>query len=1130
MPPPRSNRFQEMKLKAAMLFVDREEPKDTFAKAIDELVADPTKPHFLTFYGVGGQGKTKLCGELVRLSGEPAYAEHKVRCAEIDLHTNRPSGDVHAWVSLRNAIAKATGARFPCFDLAYADYWSQAHPEKEPATLGQSSLASLKGDLKETVGDGLSGLAGESASGTVGEVVTELFGGVPFVGPLLKRTSKWAIAKGYEALLKANAKALENLYERDFSPDPITIAAALPDILAHELALHQRKNPDQNLLILIDEYENAMPSGGSKGVLSPDPWDRALREFVSYCHGGEYVPRNGGQSYAYKAGFLLILFGREMIRWAEIEPGWEDDLKGHQHLLEGLGSSDADDFLVQAGVAEPALREAIVAAATAPDPASGKSTAYPIMLDLAVQIYFDTRSTGRDPAVDDFSLKSKSYVDRRRELFARFMRNYGDVTGLEPLLRRLACAREFTRETARFLIETFATPFDLLHFSDLTELSFVTRAQDGKAWVIHNHIRVTLLESLVAEDRRETHQALAEWYTQRGTPAHSSEMTLEHAEALGEALVHYAELGMARPDEFWTGTCQSIGAWTTATPILLEPEQFALSLLATALPPDHPDLANSLNDLALLQLALRDFDAARLLLENAHAILRKALPSDHPDIAASLGNRALLHANLRDFDAARPLYEEALAILRKALPPDHPEIATSLNNLANVHLDSLDFDSARPLFEEALTINRKALPTDHPDLAHSINDLANLHYDLRDFDAARSLYEESLAIRRRALPSDHPVIASSLNNLANLYVSSRDFDNARLLYEEALMIRRKSQPPDHPDIAASLNHLGLLHAKLRDFDSARPFHEEALAIHRKSQPPDHPDIASSLTHLALLDARTLDFDSALPLLEEALAIRRKALPHNHPDLAASLNHLGLLHADLSDFNAARPLLEEALAIYRKVLPPDYLDLASSLNILALLHADLHDFDAARPLHEEALAIYRKALPPDHPDLASGLNHLGLLHSNLRDFDAARPLLEEALAIRRKALPPDHPEIASSLNDLAILHASLRDFDTAGLLYEEALAIRRKALPPDHPDLVHSLNNLAALDVVGPFSLPNLKDALQLTNVNRQVQPDGSPDRPDALHPPASRNALCPCGSNKRYKHCHGAMEGTDNAQ
>jgi tetratricopeptide (TPR) repeat protein len=58
---------------------------------------------------------------------------------------------------------------------------------------------------------------------------------------------------------------------------------------------------------------------------------------------------------------------------------------------------------------------------------------------------------------------------------------------------------------------------------------------------------------------------------------------------------------------------------------------------------------------------------------------------DHPDVATSLNNLALLYKTQGHYAKAEPLYKRSLAIREKALGPDHPDVANSLVNLAALY-------------------------------------------------------------------------------------------------------------------------------------------------------------------------------------------------------------------------------------------------------------------------------------------------------------------------------------------------------------------------------------------------------------------------------------------------------------
>jgi Tetratricopeptide repeat len=52
------------------------------------------------------------------------------------------------------------------------------------------------------------------------------------------------------------------------------------------------------------------------------------------------------------------------------------------------------------------------------------------------------------------------------------------------------------------------------------------------------------------------------------------------------------------------------------------------------------------------------------------------LGPEHPNTAQSLNNLAVLLQAQGDLTGARPLFERALAIYEKALGPEHPDTAT----------------------------------------------------------------------------------------------------------------------------------------------------------------------------------------------------------------------------------------------------------------------------------------------------------------------------------------------------------------------------------------------------------------------------------------------------------------------
>ncbi|MDB9456859.1 tetratricopeptide repeat protein [Dolichospermum circinale CS-545/17] len=88
--------------------------------------------------------------------------------------------------------------------------------------------------------------------------------------------------------------------------------------------------------------------------------------------------------------------------------------------------------------------------------------------------------------------------------------------------------------------------------------------------------------------------------------------------------------------------------------------------------------------------------------------------NDHPDVASSLNNLAILYYNQGKYSEAEPLYLDALEMSRRLFTNDHPAVATSLNNLAVLYHNQGKYSEAEFLYLEALAMFERVLGTNHP--------------------------------------------------------------------------------------------------------------------------------------------------------------------------------------------------------------------------------------------------------------------------------------------------------------------------------------------------------------------------------------------------------------------------------
>ncbi|MEH2035479.1 tetratricopeptide repeat protein [Nostoc sp.] len=361
-------------------------------------------------------------------------------------------------------------------------------------------------------------------------------------------------------------------------------------------------------------------------------------------------------------------------------------------------------------------------------------------------------------------------------------------------------------------------------------------------------------------------------------------------------------------------------------------------------------------------------------------VTKKRFAQEHPSVAASLNNLALLYDYQGRYSEAEPLYIQALALRRQLLGDEHPDIAQSLNNLALLYDSQGRYSEAEPLYVQALALRRKLLGEEHPDVAESLNNLAFLYYSQGRYSEAEPLFIQALALWRKLLGEEHPHVALSFNNLATLYHFQGRYSEAEPLFIQALALRRKLLGKEHPFVAISLNNLALLYYSQGRYSEAEPIYIQVLAFWRKLLGEEHPDVAISLNNLALLYYSQGRYSEAEPLHVQALALWRKLLGEEHPSVALSLNNLAALYRSQGRYSEAEPLNIQALALRRKLLGEEHPDVAITLNNLAVLYHLQGLYTEAEPLYLKALEIFEQRLGVNHSRTVKCCENL----ANLRD--------------------------------------------------------------------------------------------------------------------------------------------------
>jgi len=130
---------------------------------------------------------------------------------------------------------------------------------------------------------------------------------------------------------------------------------------------------------------------------------------------------------------------------------------------------------------------------------------------------------------------------------------------------------------------------------------------------------------------------------------------------------------------------------------------------------------------------------AEPLYQRSLSIQEAMLGKDHPDVALTLNNLALLYKSMGQYAKAERLYQRSLAIREAMLGKDHPDVANSLNNLAGLYEASDRTREAADLTDRARGLSRRHVTLVLPVLAPAEQANFLRHNDQRDWHAALSL-------------------------------------------------------------------------------------------------------------------------------------------------------------------------------------------------------------------------------------------------------------------------------------------------------------------------------------------------------------------------------------------------------
>lgn len=761
---------------SAREFTDRVEYFDTFKKFITH---DIKKEYsILSFYGVGGIGKSSLRKEFGKLLNSE-FKEIVWTYLDFELPAFRETET--ALYHLRKSLKEKNNVDFPAFDIAYTVFWQKTHPqlaltkEKIPFIDEGSILSSL-----------LSSASGIPLVGLLPSIAQSAYKGH-------KQIKNWWIKRGQKELYDLPSLSPKEILEK------------LPLYFSLDLKDHL-KEKSLNAVIFVDTYEALWENHTiDGGFFERDEW---LRELVAQLPGVHWV-----------------FFGREKLRWSELDADWDNYIE--KHLMGSLSDSDSEAFLDSCGIGDEKIKKIIV----------NSSKGVPYYLDLAADTYYQIKDMHhKEPEIKDFAKTQK-------KVLARFLK-YLDQSEIETL-KLLSLTRYWDTKIFRILVNEFKTGYPLTAMNVLCRFSFIEFNAETGTYRLHDLIRQGLLNLMADEVKKSASRILFEYYAGK-IPLKGKEINDEHCIYFNEAFFHAKHFLEISELRLWFHSVSpgfnDAAKWKALKPAYEE----LINMLQSSPGKNSEDFAELIIYFSSVLYNLGEYQKALETIEANMKSLNKILKEDDPRYSSLLNNLATIYYYRGEMKKSKEIYEKVMVLRKKILGENHRHYADVIDNLGVIFNNTGEHNKAVELHKKAAEIYKNVLGESHVHYADALNNLASGYLSLKKYDDAAELYIKSKDIVIKAVGKSHPRYASSLHNLAHTYLLKQDYKNALTNNLAAYRLRCKLLGETHPSTAVSLSDLAHIYQQKGDFERAMDLHSEAIEIFRNTVGERHFNYADSL--------------------------------------------------------------------------------------------------------------------------------------------------------------------------------------------------------------------------------------------------------------------------------------------
>lgn len=233
----------------------------------------------------------------------------------------------------------------------------------------------------------------------------------------------------------------------------------------------------------------------------------------------------------------------------------------------------------------------------------------------------------------------------------------------------------------------------------------------------------------------------------------------------------------------------------------------------------------------------------------------KILGPEHPDLADTLSDWAILYQEHGQNKAARQLLTRAYNIKVKNFGTKHTSTLNTLSQLADLFAKQGEYGEAQRILSQVLSIRKELSGDRHPSVAKTILGIASLNTLAGKSQESEKYYKQALSIYASSLNPEGTALA--LHELGILAFNQGEYDKAELLLKRAVNIRESFARTAPEKLASSLNGLAAVHTAQGKTSLAEPgfLRAQTLVKNKPAENKLQMDISSKYSTMLRLTGR-----------------------------------------------------------------------------------------------------------------------------------------------------------------------------------------------------------------------------------------------------------------------------------